>query len=158
MNLNSPLSPIRTFPVPHPQLGLPLAIVPHLGADASVPAGPYHHQLIRLPGGWGRTIWSGPPQPPHLLLFLPAPSGSSFYPSPFPKGEDLGSLLSGATGCWVGLLRQGGATKAEGQRPGQCELTGTMKKLARGRDRHTQTQRHGERQRLGIKKPKKLHS
>lgn len=97
------------------QSGPPVVILPHLGADSSVPPGPYHHQLVRLPGEGSRKgpfSQAHPASPSPLPLQLPLPQG--LPPDSVPLL--LGSGLSGATGCRVRLLRQGGAeAKGEGQ-------------------------------------------
>lgn len=123
---------------PHPLTCIPSGHLPHLGADASVPPGPHHHQLIRLPGrggGEGGTAQSGCPA-------SPPPPGSSLCPHSPPPGEGTDSPLSEATGSRVGLLRQGGA-QGRGRRPNADREKGTSadretekhsKDPARGRD------------------------
>lgn len=79
--------------------------LPHLGADTSVPPSPYHHQLVRLPGGRiGKHTLLGSIQLPHLLfLFFLAPWGPGGLPSPLPKERAWAASYLGPQGV-------GGAT------------------------------------------------
>lgn len=126
-------SALACFPPPlaPPPTWTPSRHLPHLGADASVAPGPHHHQLIWLPGGGERGLFSQAHCPAS-----PSPLGPSFSTHLPPPGEGLDSPLSGAPGSWVGLLRQGGArgTRAKAQRG----LAGAMKK-----DSKKQTHRQG---------------
>lgn len=67
--------------------------LPHLGADASVPPGPHHHQLIRLPGRGGRgegATQSCCPDPSISSRVFPLPQKAWTAPYLGPQGTGWG--------------------------------------------------------------------